>query len=350
MSRAARTRLAALLVPLFASAAPARAQRIDGMLLSARDSTPLAGALVQLVDSGGVRVGQTSSGTDGSFRLAAPAGGRYVVAVLRIGQHPWRSAPATLAGGLAQRLTLLVPDAPVELAAVSVEARSSCRVSPNDQSLIGNLLAEAEKALIITRLAVERSSGYGVQLWRKTLTPQFAVIDSTPEYVVDARWPIRSAPAESLAAHGFVRQDTATVDHPNGVTTYYGPDAATLFSLWFLDTHCFRVLEGTGTDRDAVLVAFEPARGRHHADIEGRLVIERSTLALRRIEWRYVGLPWWVTAEGAGGELNFIRLGSGLIFPWYWWTRAPIAEVNNQKRPVRIAGWVEAGGEALGRP
>ena len=350
MTRRPVLRLAVPLAALLLGAAPARAQRLDGLVLSARDSTPLAGALLQLLDSAGARLTQAPSGTDGAFRLAVPGGGRFVVAVLRIGQHPWRSAPLAVANGLVQRVTLYVPDDPIALAAVSVEARSSCRVSPDDQSLIGNLLAEAQKALTITRLAVERSSGYGVQLWRKTLTPQLAVIDSTPEYVVGARWPIQSAPPAVLAAQGFVHEDSATAGHPNGVTTYYGPDATTLFSAWFLDTHCFRVLEGSGADRDAVYVAFEPARGSRHADIAGRLVIDRTTLALRRIEWRYVGLPWWVTVEGAAGELNFVRQPSGLIFPWYWWLRAPIAAVDGQKRAVKLAGWLEAGGEATGLP
>jgi hypothetical protein len=341
-------RLAVLLAPLLSAAAPARAQRIDGLVVSARDSAPVVGALLQLLDSGDTRVAQTSSGSDGAFRLAAPAAGPFLVAVLRIGQHPWRSAPLDLANGLARRVTLVVPDDPVQLAAISVEASSACRAAPDDRTLIGDLLAEAQKALALTRLAIERRSvGYGVLLWRRTRTLRFATTDSTWELVVDAVWPIRSAPPESLAVHGFVREEAPADAQAFTPSTYYGPDAAALFSPWFLDTHCFHVSEGAGDDADAVVVAFDPARGRRGADISGRLVIERAGLTLRRIEWRYVGLPWWVTSDAAGGAVTLARLPSGIVIPWRWWLRAPVAEVDRSRRTVRLARWEETGGETL---
>jgi len=345
------TRVALLLVPLLAAAAPARAQRIDGLLVSARDSSPVAGALVQLLDSSGARLGQASSGTDGVFRLAAPAAGRYLVAVLRIGQRPWRSAPMDLQEGLARRETLVVPDDPVELAALSVEAASACRASPDDRTLIGDLLAEAQKALALTRLAIERRSvDYGVLVWHRTLSLRLATIDSTGELLVDAGWPIRSAPPESLAVHGFVREDARADAQAFTPSTYFGPDAAVLFSPWFLDSHCFHVSQGDEADSGAVVVAFDPARARRGADIAGRLVIDRASLALRRIEWRYLGLPWWVTSGGAGGALVLARLPSGVMIPWRWWLRAPVAEIDRARRTVRLARWEETGGETLLAP
>lgn len=351
MTIPAPARLALLLLLSPAATLPARAQRLDGRVVSARDSTPIAGALVQLLDAADTRIAQTSSGPDGAFRLGAPAAGRYAVAVLRIGQHPWRSAPLDLAEGLSRRETLTVPDDPVELAAISVEAASACRVSPEDRTLIGDLLAEAQKALALTRLAIDRrAAGYGVQVWRRTLTLRLATIDSTGELLVDAGWPIRSAPPESLAAHGFVREEARPDAQDFTPSTYYGPDAEVLFSSWFLDTHCFRVSEGAGEDRDAVVVAFDPARSRRGADIAGRLVIERRGLALRRIEWRYVGLPWWVSGQGAGGALTLQRLPSGAMIPSRWWLRAPVAEIDRARRTVRLARWEETGGETLLAP
>lgn len=351
MTRRPRTRFAALLLPLLAVAAPARAQRIDGRLVSARDSTPVAGALVQLLTAGGARVTQSSSGADGAFRLPAPSAGRYVVAVLRIGQHPWRAAPADLTPGVALRLTYVVPDDPIQLAAIAVEAHSACRVSPGSQSLIGDLLAEAQKALTLTQLAIgRREGGYGVLLWHKILTLDLVTVDSTPEYAVNVSWPIRSAPVETLAAHGFASEPVVSDDHPLGVTTWYGPDAAVLFSSWFLNSHCFRVSAGAGQDQGAVVLAFDPARGGRGTDITGRLVIDRATLALQRIEWRYVGVPWWVNADAAGGALTLVRLPSGAIFPSHWWMRAPVPEVDGALRPVKLHGWAESGGEILREP
>lgn len=337
------------LAALLAVASDAVAQRIDGRVLSARDSTPEAGALAQLLDGAGTRVAQTSTGADGAFRLTAPVPGRYVVAVLRIGQRPWRSDAADLPAGAVRQMAITVPDDPIQLAAISVEARSACRASPDDGSLIGSLLAEAEKALTLTRLAMgDRTTGYSVLTWRRDLTLRFETIDSVATLLVDAGWPIRSAPPESLAVHGFVREEAPTDEHPIGVSTYFGPDAQVLFSPWFLGTHCFRVSEGTGADGDALVLAFEPARGRRGVDITGRLVIARRSLGLRLIEWRYVGLPRWVALDRAGGALTLARLPSGAYIPWSWWMRAPVAELDRFRRPWKVAGWAETGGEVLG--
>ncbi|MFJ9175456.1 MFS transporter [Streptomyces sp. NPDC102360] len=44
-----------------------------------RDASPLAGAVVTLIDLRGGQLGRTTTGPDGAYRLAAPAGGTYVL-------------------------------------------------------------------------------------------------------------------------------------------------------------------------------------------------------------------------------------------------------------------------------
>jgi hypothetical protein len=169
---------------------------------------------------------------------------------------------------------------------------------------------------------------------------------------IDVAWPIRSASPESLAQLGFVYEEEPSAEHPVGGTTWIGPDAVTLFSPWFLETHCFSV--SRVTDPDVVEVAFEPVRGRRQPDIEGKLVIGRGTLALRRIEWRYVRLPAWVNLAGAGGELTLQRLPSGVYVPKRWWMRAPVHGITTfagaTRRLERVAGWHEIGGQIAERP
>jgi hypothetical protein len=342
----ARRGLAAAAI-LLAATAPARAQGVQGRVVSAADSTPVSSALVVLLDAGGTRVARTTTFAGGEFYLSAPMAGRYSVAVLRIGQRPWRSVTLELQADAARRVTFAVPDEPILLEAVAVEARSTCRTSPAEGSAIGALLAEADKALTMTRLALERRDvGFYVERYRRTLSPDLVTLDSSATVEPDRTWPIRSAPPESLAVHGFVRAEPAGPDRPLGGYTYFGPDAALLVSPWFLGSHCFGVIEGRGADSGVVTVTFRPEGGRR-ADIEGRLVIDRATLELRRLEWSYVRLPWPVNPEGAGGAMTLSRLPTGVYVPARWWLRAPVAEVDRRHQPVGLRGWSESGGRTL---
>ena len=329
-------------------AEPAAAQRVQGRVVSAADSAPVVAALVVLLDGGGARVARSGTGPGGTFFLEAPAPGRYVAAVLRIGQRPWRSAALELGAGSVRRVTFTVPDDPIVLDAISVEARSSCRTSPAEGSTIGTLLDEADRALTVTRLAMEQRGmpSFVVVLYRRTLSARLVTIDSTMDMRTDLSWPIRTLSPERLAADGFVRADSATPDRPLGGYTYFGLDATVLLSPWFLSTHCFGVSEGTGPDSDAVIVTFRP-EGGHRADIQGRLVVARATLELRRIEWRYVRLAGWVTAEGAGGAVTFERLSTGVYVPSRWWLRGPVPQVNERREPVELWGWSEVGGRMV---
>ena len=159
-----------------------------------------------------------------------------------------------------------------------------------------------------------------------------------------ARWPIESADPDSLRAWGFVRQPPAvergtTVEDELG-PTYYAPDARVLFSEWFLASHCFRV------DEDAGLLdlRFAPERHGDQAAIEGRLLIDRGTMELRRLEFEYVGLPRWVPKGKAGGFVELRRLREGAWVPRAWRLRAPQAVRSAGSSRLRLRGWLETGG------
>jgi hypothetical protein len=331
------------------------AQHVDGRVLSSRDSTPIPSALVQLRDSAGSTVARAATDAAGAFRLGAPSRGRYRLAVLRIGQHPWLSPVVDLSDGADQRLTLVPPDDPVVLTAITVEGSTSCQAAPDDRSLIGELLAEAEKALTLTRLAMESGTiGYVVYRWERALTSAFTVVDSTGELDVGLSWPIRTVPTDSLARHGFVYEEGPSPAFPSGHTAWIGPDAVTLFSPWFLATHCFTASRGTD-DHAALEVSFEPTPGGRRSDIEGKLVIQQHTLELQRIEWRFVRLPAWVNRRGAGAEMTFQRLPSGVYLPNRWWMRAPVPDLTRSGgrlsvTRVMVGGWHEIGGEIVQRP
>lgn len=326
------------------------AQGVDGRVLRASDSLGVTGALVRLLDASGVGVAQAATEAGGAFSLRAPTVGRYRVAVLRIGQRPWRSAAFDLEPAPVRRLTFWVPDEPVTLAAIPVEARSRCRTSPAEGSVVAQLLEEADKALTVAQSATDRSeTGLVVEFYQKTLTRLLDTVDSVGAVESDVAWPIRSVSPDILAARGFVREEGDGADAQRGRYTYYGPDAPVLLSPWFVSTHCFGVEEGGGSDSGTVVLTFRPESGRR-ADIAGRLVFARRTLELRRIEWRYVRLPPWVTLDGAAGAMVLDRLPSGAFVPSRWWMRAPIAEVSARQEPVGVWGWRETGGRIVRGP
>jgi hypothetical protein len=344
-----------VLVVLAGAAVQALAQGIQGRVLSAADSVPAAAALVQLLDANGVRVARASTSASGAFQLGAPGPGRYVVAVLRIGQRPWRSAAFDVGAGAPRRVILAVPDDPIMLEQISVEARNTCRTSPAEGTLVADLLQQVDRALTLTRMAMERQDSRRlVERYERRVTPAFQTVDSSATVDFGNAWPIRSAAPESLAVHGFVRQEDVVPGQLLGRYIYYGPDAPVLLSPWFLATHCFGVLEGSGADSGTVVVTFRPEHARR-ADIAGRLVLAGRTLVLRRVEWRYVGLPHWVGREGSGGAMVFERQPSGIYLPVQWWTRAPVPEVGPAPGPggrtsVTLWGWKEGGGRLVPLP
>ena len=324
------------------------AQRIEGRVLSAADSAPAPGALVVLLDDGGARVARTSTLPDGSFLLHARAPGRYVFAVYRIGQHPWRSSAFRLRVRAVDRVTLLVPAQPVTLDSVAVGARSSCG-APTEGSAAAALLAEADRVLSLTRLAMERrDGGYVAERYARTRTPRFETVDSIGVIEGDLGWPIRSAAPESLAVHGFVRENAPSAEWPRGGSTYFGLDGSVLLSDWFLSTHCFGVSEGSGADSGAVVVTFRPAQGGR-PDVEGRLVVARPTLELQRIDWRYVRLPHRAARDWAGGAMTLARQPSGVYFAQEWWMRWPVLVVDSRTNEVQVACWREEGARIVPR-
>jgi hypothetical protein len=330
-----------------ACAAPLAAQKVGGRVVNTQDSSAVAGALVTLVDSAGRTVARGSTATDGGFQVQAPSAGTYALRVLRIGQRPWLSEPVTLRPSTTRLLTLPVPDLPVELPAITIAARSQCTLSPSDTSLVGALLTEAEKALALAHATVEEGRlHYLVATWHFKRWRTGATTDSSVTTALGHGWPVQSPPAESLRVYGFMRPEEPGARESAG-PTYYGPDANVLFAPWFLESHCFSV-DTTGGGDSAVAVEFRPARRGALVDVAGRLVLARPSLQLRRLEFRYVGLPYWVPTNDAGGWLAFQRLASGAWLPIEWRLRAPIPTLDADGRPWRLAGWAEFGGQAIG--
>ena len=329
------------------SAASAAAQTVQGRVVELPDEAPIAGALIALVDSAGGEVVRGATSPSGGFVLSAAGAGRYHILIRRIGQHPWRSPSFALAAGSTYPVTFRVDARPYELPTLTVEARRTrCGARPGSSDALGALLDAAEIALqLARRTADERRLAFSTATYLKALDREFQVLDSVSTGVTRlARWPIESADPDSLRAWGFVRQPppparATTADVELG-PIYYGPDARVLFSEWFLGSHCFRLEEEKGL----LDVRFAPERRGDQAGIEGRLLIDRGSMELRRMEFQYVGLPRWVPKGKAGGFVELRRLREGAWVPRAWQLRAPQPVRSAGSSRLRLEGWLETGG------
>jgi hypothetical protein len=254
-----------------------------------------------------------------------------------------------LAAGATYPVTFQVDAKPYQLPALTVEARRShCGVRPGEEGIVGGLLDAAQVALQLAKATADEARlAFSTTTYLKQLTPDLRLLDSTlADATRLASWPIESAHPDSLRVWGFVRQppeaERVTTAQTDVGPIYYGPDARVLFSDWFLETHCFRVEEEEG---DLLEVRFIPERRRDRVEIDGRLILHRASMELRRLEFEYVGLPRWVPKGEAGGFVELRRLREGAWIPRAWALRAPRAVRSAGSSRLRLLGWVETGGQ-----
>jgi hypothetical protein len=348
--RASLCRACITAAALALAAQPVPAQTVQGRVVELPGEEPIAGALVALVDTAGREAARSATSPSGGFTLRPAEPGRYHVLIRQIGQQPWRSPQFTVARGATYPVTFQVDARPYELPALTVEARRSrCGVRPGEEGLVGGLLEAAQLALQLAKVTADEGRlAFSTVTYLKHLGPDLRLLDSTSAGMSRlVSWPIESAHPDSLRVWGFVREPPqgekrGTTAHAETGPIYYGPDTRVLFSDWFLETHCFRVEDEKG---DLLEVRFVPQLRGGRADIDGRLLLHRESMELRRLEFEYVGLPRWVPKGKAGGFVELRRLREGAWVPRAWALRAPQAASTLGNWRLRLHAWVEAGGQ-----
>jgi hypothetical protein len=311
---------------LLAAAPSARAQTVTGRLVDP-SGVPVERVLVVLVDSAGAQGGGAITDASGGFTIRAHGPGRYALRAERIGFATVSSPQFDLASGETREQRLVASGSAVALAAVTVTPQARrCAVRPREGLATATLWEEARKALNATAFAQhQRLFRYDLVRWERDLDPGTLAVRGDRR-VHDSgvyHLPFVSAPPAELAREGYVRVA------PGDTLVYYAPDADVLLSDDFLDGHCFRVAEN-GADSTLVGLEFQPAGGRHGADVRGVLWLERGTSRLRRLEYTYVNGPEAARLPGVGGTVEFTALPDG---PWIvgrWSIRMPIAREVRQ--------------------
>jgi len=150
--------------------------------------------------------------------------------------------------------------------------------------------------------------------------------------------PYHSVSPDSLARTGFARSEGDS-------SVYFAPDARTLTSEVFTQTHCMRAIKDPERPTQIGL-AFEPVGRSRLVDVSGVLWIDRGSGELRDLDYRYE-LPNASRAysaspspESATGHIEYMRLDNGAWIVNRWIIRVPvqIQERNNTLSSNGIAG------------
>jgi hypothetical protein len=337
-------RLRALQLPIllsfFALATPGSAQTVRGRLLEPDSETPIAAALVLLIDSAGRELDGVLTDDEGTFLLRAPGSGTYRLRAEHIAYRTTTSAPLELAAGESRLYRMAISIRPIELSSLDVEAERQCTVRPEAGLEMASLWEAARKALNAVRWT-ERGQLFVFEVvrYQSELDPRTRVVR---QQQADTTWrmarPFVAANADDLVRHGFVQESP-------GDTSYYAPDADVLLSDAFLDTHCFEVR--TRGEAGLIGLDFQPVPGRDVADVRGVLWLDHQTGALRSLDFQYTGLDIGVPSTHFGGRLEFERLPTGAWIIGNWSIRGPIIARGGWGRPRTLAGIKEVGGTVL---
>lgn len=325
--------MCALLIP---HAQPLSAQTVTGLVTHASDGAPLPGVYVYLTDEAGALAGGGLTDAAGRFVLRAPTAGRYDLTAELIGHAPSTARALLLATNATERRDLSLSTRAIDLQAITVEAENRCRSGPPAAAATQELWEAARTALRVTQWTQNsRALRFALVQTRRELDPR--TMDVKAEQTETRRGyfagsPYAARPAEELALEGFVtRAEDGSLD-------YWAPDAAVLLSESFLANHCFRVASPPHSEPGVVGLAFEPVAGRDLPEIVGVLWIDAATSELRRLDFRYVNLPFrgrtqW---DQVGGRVEFERLDNGMWIVRRWHIRMPVLAVRN--RIERAAG------------
>lgn len=323
-----RTAIVAALVSVSSLASAAPAQTIHGELIEKGTGAPVPGAFVVLIDSTGRQRDAALTDLEGRFVVGAPAAGEYVLGLDRIGYFSTRTSPIALSEGQVLRYRLETIVAPVALEDIDVSVESECRVRPHEGRAVARVWEEARKALNATAFTQQMGLlRYTVVARERELDPfTFRVREESVRRRsgVTHGSPYVALSPEVLARTGYVRFEADE-------QIYYGPDAATLLSESFLDTHCFRLRDPSPDEDHLVGIGFEPVRAHRLPDIRGTLWVDERTSELERLEYHYINLPPMIEERGAGGEIDFERLSSGEWIIREWRIRMPVVRIPDER-------------------
>jgi hypothetical protein len=342
-------RLLALLLVLVPTAAQARAQEITGTITSATEATPVAGAIVILIDATGSRVAGTLSESNGRYRLRVPVPGTFSLRVDVIGFRSVTVPPFPVAADAAVTRDIQFTFARTQLPAVAVTATSTCDRVGDETGDAPRLWSEVRKTLEASRIAIEeRRFTVALRRFERTIGLPDSTLRASRTWTQTA---VSENPFETLTPDAVARGGFA-VD-ADSARLYYAPDARILLADSFVASHCFGTRR-SGPD-GAIGLTFRPQQTAKRIDISGVLWLDSATAELRSLEYRY--LPALSRHDVGGGMVAFGRYPTGVWGVQRWMIRLPVLRVFESRfRPdgslgafvdTMVVAFRDVGGEVI---
>jgi hypothetical protein len=294
------------------------AQEISGTAFVGDLSAPSAETSILLIDTTGTIVTGTITSASGRYTIRAPYAGRFRVRARRVGFAPDSLGPLLFKPGERVSFNPMMKQLTTSLATISVRASERCTVRPGEGEVAFGLWEAAQSSLAATAVSsLGRQSAFVLERFRRELDP------ATGKVVRQTVWKTRttssepyfSISADSLADKGFARQGADSL-------TYFAPDARTLISDAFSNTHCFRPVADKARP-DRVGLRFEPVSKIGIVDVTGVLWLDRASSELRSLEYQYTFGGGRETHD-AGGRITYARLTNGPSIVTDWLIRVPV--------------------------
>lgn len=315
-------RASVVLLLLMASGATVRAQIVRGRVVDQATGGALPGAHVILVDSAGHDGTSVLTTEDGRFAMRAPEGGKYAVRVQRIGYGSTRSDLFTLGAEETIEQQIAATSVSVRLDVITVNERARCAVGETEGTDVATVWEEVRKALSAATLTrSQQLVSYTLHHFERDLDPSGRNVKRERSWDNDAfgRNAFSAVKPDFLAEHGYSKK----VDNE---TFYFAPDADVLLSPAFLQSHCLKLHATTEEGIELVGLGFAPTRD-DITEVEGALWVDRHSSELRRLEFRYTGLPVRSRGPEFGGRVEYQRLPTGAWIVRDWVIRMPILTV-----------------------
>jgi len=302
----------------------AGAQALRVRVTEEQSGQPLAGAIVEALDTANAVASQGVLSSDGRRLLPLGASGSYRVRVRRIGYLPFVGPVIRVGGAEIMDAVLRAPDRRVVLSTIDVRAvnRRRCARDAFADPAFGALWEEVRKALTTTMLSRDDAPlVLEARAFRRVLDESRSVTEELvglPRTTGAVR-PYVALSAEQLARNGYVQA------RPDG-TEFFAPDEQVLLSDAFIADHCFEIARGTDATEGLFGLRFVPVERRNANDISGTLWVDSASAELRYLDfwYEYSGIPRQAHGEDrTGGQVVFERLASGAWIVSAWRLRMP---------------------------
>jgi len=336
--------LAALVMPSVLAGQGVRGSVVDGA------GRPIANALIDVSTPAGEVVGRATTNQGGTYLVRLATAGAYEIRVRAIGYAQVRLTDLRVHAEVVELPVVRMSEAVAVLPEVVARATGGrCRSTPETGRVLAPLLEAAANALEVMEQTIELgSTRHVVEIVHRTAlaTRRDSIVEADTTRLGGLSWPVVSPGAEELKTNGFAR---APEGRRGGRWIFYGPDAAVLFSDWFIAGHCFDLIApdpGSGT----IVVRFEPTGRSDKVRVAGRLVLDQTSLALRELHFEHRNVLGYLPDGSVGGAVHFALGADGAWRPkrWRMWAPAGLpARVGQVVRLQRNLGTVEVSGRVV---